>query len=277
MKKDFPQWVSDFFGLPMTPEEKKIVKRLQEDVQEGAYEMKPVYSEIEKKLESYKILPIDGVIIDGKVTVLKAILTSAIIIESERKKNLKKELTDKRKLQRAISAKVKQLIALLDEHERKQMDDGAWRPHQKPIELIMAAGCVMLPVDRRRYFKTHVASVLGMNSVLRAAKQNRNGEYMPKLQEVLQVLKNRMDEKINTSTGLEKILLGSRKSVANNGVSNGSDFIRVLARGIRQEAMLSNLPNDFTMTAKSLATITRRVLCLDDYTEAAVKKVFKNM
>lgn len=272
-KYRLPQWVKDFSdhlkrtASQMEPAyakiEAKILKRLEDDVA-SAYQMKPAYAEIEAKLTSC----------DDRKRLLDAIVKSAVIIESGRKQELKRKRKHLKNLQDNISSTVGKLIRLLDEHEEYFLSErrGIFygRPYQDPIELVMQAGINMKPVARRSHFKTRVSPVLG------GIYYDYDGEKMPKLQEVLQILKKRMNENLYDDSSA---LLLSRKSVANKGKINGSDFIRFLARemNILGYYGVGFFPYGFCLTAKTIANITRCVLELDDYDEVAVKKVFKNM
>lgn len=261
-KKKLPQWVKDFYDHPLDNKQKedKILKRFEET---AIIDMEPVCSEIEKGISSYS----------GRQAVFAAIIHSAAFIESGEKQKLKNERKDLRELQKDISLTVGKLICLLDKHERSQNEliyHSA--PYQDPIQLIDEAGRNMRPITRSRYFKMQVSPVLGMNPVFDRSYKTYL-ENMPKLQEVLQILKNRMNKNIKGPGIFKEVLIESRKSVANNAL-NGSDFIRLFVRNLN---MSSDIPADFTLTAKTIAIITSRALGLQDYTEAAVKRVFQNM
>lgn len=278
-KKKVYKWVDAFFSLSWAPKQEKIIKRLQHDMdeEEGAYEMESVYAEIEERLKGYKSLPIDGVNIDAKFEVMYDIITSAVLIESEEKQRLKDERDHLIKLQKDISSTVGKLIDLLNSHELLLDDQSSSAlfppsPYQDPIQLLREAGSNMRPYAKRLFFRKHVIPVLGMDSVFQPYKNEGN---MPKLQELLQVLKKRMVKDIEPPGNIvERKLLSSRKAKSNNGAINVSDFIRVLDVQINRSMIMRNLPFNFTLTPKSLAIITRRVLDINDYTDAAVKKVF---
>lgn len=277
-----PQWVRDFFAhLERTANqinptyaaiEAEILKRLKE---ESGYQMKSAYDEIERKLISC----------DERKRLLYVIVKSAVFIKSKRKQEIKEERKHLRDLQGNISSTVGKLIRLLDKHEKcllGERRDYGGRPYQDPIELVIKAGLDMKPVARRSHFKTRVSPVLwriyseqeGINNMM-----IYDGEKMPKLQDVLQILKNRMKENIEKPKGASSALLRSRKSVANNGKINGADFIRLLAWEVSRCCQAGLFPDGFCLTADTIANITGSVLetTNDYYEEWAVKRVFKNM
>jgi DNA-binding ferritin-like protein len=264
-KRGSYDWVDEFFNLPTITEQNTEVKRLTERLKEYSDMMGPVYSEIENRINETNFPK-------GRIEVMVTIIKAAIA--SGHKKELKtgkNGIKDIKEMQKKIFNTADKLINLLNEYENILTGNLLTsKACTKPMKLILKAGISMPPLNRRIFFKKNIASVLGMdNPILNSATANGN---MPTLQEVLQALKSEMskDSVISTNRSLTSIL-DSRKSTTT------TDFINFFLTDLSTSMYAGVLPDDFSLTARAVATITGCVLDIDDgegVTEGSVKKAW---
>jgi hypothetical protein len=247
------KWVQDFFDSDMTTEQRKVADRLAGYVDD---EMKLVYDEIEEKVDEVEYP-------QGRYQVLADLVNSAIMCEKEKLKReiieSKNVITGRGKLNNRISNTAKKLIHLLDKREN-MMEDGhlTSKACTDPIDLIRIAGMCMTPVDRRVFFKRNIAPILGMdNPLLNSATVNGD---MPTLQEVLKVLNTEISTKpIEGRNHTIDVLLSSRKA------KQAPDFERVFLYLLNVSVFVGYLPDDFSLTPETLATISRCSLGTGEY------------
>jgi hypothetical protein len=242
MKKE---WVSSFFALCETDQEKKIVARLKKRV----VVMESVYTEIEEQM---KRLPNPRDLLPERRAdpILWAIINGAVHYDPKVKqtqRQIRKELLG---FESKIIETAMNLITLLNAHERMETDGRFEVGAYLDIFFLIEEAAKNNP--RIRNYERYIAPAI------HPLRHRFSTSYYPTFQEILRAVIHQVQEnKPIPWMPEDAAALAKRKD------RTVTDFIRFFDSTLKDEKRMGTLPKEFSLRQSSIATITECALDLD--------------